>query len=133
MWMALLAQAGMNALQGLQQREQIKANNRIEQANADATNTVRAGNAQLASAVGNLSRWQQSVSNQRTLKTYADNSAALRTNLDRVFKGLNSQSLEQRLASAQEAGAAVAAMGAAGVTGSTRDALNSTAEESSTE
>ena len=122
---ALAMQFGMNLLQGLQQRQQQKANKRIDEANVDATNTVRAGNAQLASAVGNLQRWQQSVNNQRTIKSYADNAEALRTNLDRAIKGLNSQSLEQRLSSAQEAGAAVAAMGAAGMAGSTRDQVNS--------
>lgn len=121
---ALLTQFGMSMVQGLQQREQQKAAKKIDEANVDATNTVRAGNAQLASAVGNLQRWQQSVNNQRTIQSYADNAEAMRTNLDRVTKGLNSQSLETRLASAQEAGAAVAAMGAAGMTGSTRDALN---------
>lgn len=121
---ALALQFGMNLIQGLNQREQQKANKRIEEANAEATNTVRAGNAQLASAVGNLQRWQQSVNNQRTIQSYADNAEAMRTNLDRVVKGLNSQSLEQRLSSAQEAGAAVAAMGASGLTGNTRDQLN---------
>lgn len=121
---ALLMQFGMSMMQGLQAREQQKANKRIDEANAEATNTVRSGNAQLASAVGNLQRWQQSVNNQRTIQSYADNAEAMRTNLDRVNKGLNSQSLEQRLASAQEAGAAVAAMGAAGMSGSTRDQLN---------
>ena len=122
----LLATAGMQLLQGISQRNQAKEQAKLEQTNADATNIVRAGNDQLAAAVGSLNRWRQSVGNQRTIEQYADNSATLQTNLQRTYQNLNSTSLEQRLVAAQEAGAATAAMNAAGLGGNTRDMINST-------
>lgn len=124
-WAALAAFAGAFG-QGLNQRQQIKAQNRIAKANAEASDIVRKGNAQLASAVGNLQRWQQSVSNQRTLKQAALEQSALKTNLLRMRDDSKDASLEQRLASASQAGAAAAAFSAAGVGGGTRDAINST-------
>jgi len=126
MWWAALAAFSGAFGQGLNQRQQIKAQNRIAKANAEATNITRAGNAQLASAIGNLNRWKQSVGNQRVLKQAALEQSALKTNLLRMRKDAKEADLETRLAAASEAGSMAAAFGAAGVGGGTRDMINST-------
>lgn len=126
MWMAALAAFAGAFGKGLNQREQIKAQNRIAEANADARNITRAGDAKLASAVGNLQRYRQSVSNQRTLKQAALKQESIRTNLMRVRADAQSASLQTRLDAASQAGAAAAAFSAAGVGGGTRDMVNQT-------
>lgn len=125
MWWAALAQFAGSFIGGMGNREKIKAQNRIKKANRDATNITRRGNAELASAVGNLKRWKQSVGNQRVLKQSAMEQEAVKTNLLRMRKDAKQADLTTRLDAASQAGAAAAAFGSAGVGGGTRDMINS--------
>lgn len=125
MWWAAVAQFAASFIGGMGERKKIEAQNRIKEANRDATNITRRGNAELASAVGNLKRWKQSVGNQRVLKQSAMEQGAVKTNLLRMRKDAKQADLATRLDAASQAGAAAAAFSSAGVGGGTRDMINS--------
>lgn len=114
-----LAVAGvaMSALNMYSQREQVKANNRVRRAQADAEDTLRPAKNAAAAAQSSLALWSQSVNNQRRerasglqLEAGAVNSARASTaQVGQVFAG--------SIRAAEQAGAQAAASASSGVTG----------------
>lgn len=122
-----------NALTGLGQREQMRAQKRltnaqnlVNKAQVAASNTIRDANNELSAVVGSLNRFKLNASNRQSLRNSGREQEAIQTNLIRVMKDLTGASLEQRLDSSFELGSLAAASAAAGVGGNSREVMNAT-------
>lgn len=122
-----------NLFGGLASREQMKAQGRltaaqnvVNKANVEASNTIRDANNELSSVVGSLNRSRQAMNNRQALRTNSREQEAIQTNLARTLSDLTQSSLEDRLNSAFELGSLAAAASAAGVGGNSREVMNST-------
>lgn len=125
MWQ-ILAMVGLNLLQQDSQKKQIKANNKVAEANAAAQNTVTEARNELAAATGSLARYRQSLANQTFLKNISRQGEAIGKNLGRLQDDALNGSINTRLRAAEATGSILAAASAAGVGGATVDMLNST-------
>lgn len=112
------------ALSGAATRYQIKAANILGKAKADASNRVRTANNELEAASSSLSRWVQSVNNNRTLKAGGESLEALTVNVLRQRDAEARASFSSRIRDAEQQGGAMAAQAAAGVAGATTDMVN---------
>lgn len=122
-----------NTLAGLGQRQQAKAQarltkaeNLVNKANAEAQNTVRDANNELAAMVGSLNRFRLNASNRQVLRQSGQEQEQIQTNLQRALSDMQRGALEERLDTAFELGSLSAATAAAGVGGGSKDVLNAT-------
>lgn len=104
-----------------------RARNTVAQANAYASNLVRAANNELTASRGHLSRYVQSVNNQRTLESSATQAEAALVNYRRSRDAQVADSLENQIASAEQAGRTAAAAALSGLTGGVADWVAGTA------
>lgn len=126
MW-EMFAAAGIQGWLGNQGKGEIAAiNNRLSQVTADATNQVKRGRNIEEMARNGLSRYVQSINNNRTLDDGGD---AFTANL---INGLHNQDNEVNkkllgdVRTLEEFGAAMASQGASGAGGQVTDMINST-------
>lgn len=122
-----------NALGGLGQREQAKAQarltkaeNLVNKANTEAANTIRKANNELGAAVGSLNRFRQAANNRQIMRQYGQEQEQIQTNLSRAMSDLRRGAMEERLDTAFELGSLAAYAAAAGVGGGSKNVLNST-------
>lgn len=122
-----LAQFGINAVMGISsgitQKAAINAANTINEANAYASNLVRAANNQLGAARGSLARYTQSVNNQRAAENAGSAFEAAAINYRRARDSATSDDFEQQIAFAEQAGAQAAASALSGLTGGVADVV----------
>ena len=127
---AEMIQFGINALMGISngitQKAQINAANTVNEANAWASNLVRAANNQLGAARGSLARYTQSVNNQRVLDNTGSAAEAAAINYRRARDSRESDNFEQQIAFAEQAGAQTAASALSGLTGGVADLVAGT-------
>lgn len=123
MW-ALLAMFGANLIGQMQQKQQIKAQNKVAKQNAKIQDQITDANNELAAATGALQRYRQSVRNQHIVKAGADQVEAIGKNLGRLQEATVTGNLNTRIQAAEATGGLMAAASAAGIGGSTVDMLN---------
>lgn len=123
MW-ALLAMFGANLIGQVQQKQQIKAQNKVAKQNAKIQDQMTDANNELAAATGALQRYRQSVRNQQIVKAGADQVEAIGKNLGRLQEATVQGNLNTRIQAAEATGGLMATAAAAGIGGSTVDMLN---------
>lgn len=104
----------------------IDATNKINEANAYASNLVRGANNELAAKRGSLARYTQSVNNQRVLENMGGQAEAAQINYRRARDSATQDSFEQQIAFAEQAGAQAAAGALSGLTGGVADIVAGT-------
>lgn len=122
--MAMKAIMGLSA--GYLAEAQVNASNKINEANAFASNLVRSANNQLSTARGSLARYTQSVNNQRVLENTGKAAEAAAINYRRARDSATSDDFESQIAFAEQAGAQAAASALSGLTGGVADIVNGT-------
>lgn len=127
MWV-LAAMFAVQLLQGKQQADQLKTQNKTAKLNAKIQDQLQEASNSVAAAQGALLRFKQSVGNQQILKNAADYNEALGKNLTRLQDQSTQGSFNTRIQAAERTGALVAAASAAGVGGSTITQLNQVLE-----
>lgn len=102
-----------------------RSQRRVEQANAEARNTVRGGQNVQRVAESNLSALVRQINNQRRLDATGEQAEAIGSTAIRAQQAFTSGQFEQALRLSESLGAASAQAAAAGVGGSTVEAVNS--------
>src|SRR5690606_32922459 len=129
MW-AQMAAMGLSILGGINQynlaRAQYKAQKTIDDANWEASETIRKASNELGRAQGGLKNWMTSVSNQRLIEAAGDQYNALGENIARHLDQAATGSLQRRVQASEQLGALTAQAAAAGVGGSTSALINGT-------
>jgi len=129
MW-AAIAQVGLNILAGREQyklaKAQYKAQKTIDDANFEASETIRKASNELGRAQGGLKNWITSVSNQRMIEAAGSEYNALGENIGRHLDQMATGSLQRRVQASEQLGALTAQAAAAGVGGATTDLINGT-------
>jgi hypothetical protein len=100
--------------------------NRTSEVNARAQNQVTGASNNFAAAQGALSRWTQSLNNQRALKAGGEALEANAVNYWRAVDAAASTDLSTSIRAAEAAGERAAMAAAAGVGGEVVDTINST-------
>lgn len=125
-----MAQFGIKAVMGLSAGyladAQVNATNKVNDANAFASNLVRAANNKLGAARGSLARYTQSVNNQRTLENTGKAAEANAVNYRRARDSIVNDDFESQIAFAEQAGAQAAASAFSGLTGGVADIVAGT-------
>lgn len=116
--------AGQAAEKGKIAKSQAKTDKLTFKSNTKVENMRRLTDNTLAAAKGSLARFQQANGNKHKLQAGADAVESQRTNMLRASDAALAGSIEQRINSAQEIGALVAAAGGAGIGGGSVDVLN---------
>ncbi len=124
-WMAAFA-AAQSLEQGRLQKGQAKIDKVTMKSNVKVENMRREANNILTKAQGDLARYQQARGNKYKLIQGAQQQEAQKTNMLRLTDAAVRGSFESRIAASEEAGALVAAAGAAGIGGGSLDMLNAT-------
>jgi hypothetical protein len=126
-WMQIVG-AAVGALRGYTrgsvEKAQIEANNRLNAAEAGAANQVRGASNAFAAARGALTRYMQSVNNNRTLDA---GGAALESNLVNARRRedlVQSARFEDQIRDSEQTGAQAAAAAFAGVGGDAADMVS---------
>lgn len=126
--MVPLVIAAVMAAQSLQKGKEAKGQARIDKFQAKhqtkMENDQRAVNNTLAKARGDLARYQQANSNKYKIIAGANSIESQTTNILRLTDESVRGGLDRRIAAAEEAGALVAAAGAAGIGGGSIDMIN---------
>jgi hypothetical protein len=129
MW-AQMAAMGLSILGGINQyklaKAQYKAQKTIDDANYEASETIRKASNELGRAQGGLKNWMTSVSNQRMIEAAGDQYNALGENIARHLDQAATGSLQRRVQASEQLGALTAQAAAAGVGGSTSALINGT-------
>lgn len=127
---AAIADFGIKAILGIGAGvladAQASAVNTVNEANAYASNLVRASNNQLKAARGSLARYNQSVNNQRVLENTGEAAAAATVNYRRARDSALNDDFENQLAFSEQAGAQAAAAALSGLTGGVADLVAGT-------
>ena len=110
------------------QQQIVRRENKAADNIADSKNYARMMGNYGTAAAGNLSRWTQSLNNQRHLKNAGSGLEALQVNYQRTKASAMRGTLAQQLQGDERAGQIVASSAAAGVRGSVVDAVNATTE-----
>ena len=126
MWQVIAGEAIMSGLQNVLSgsRQMAAIENRVNAANASASNKVRGASNQLAAAQGALSRWSQSLDNNRKLRAGGNMLEATTVNSLRQQDAGLIGSFSDQIRAAESMGAAQAAQAAAGVGGDVVDMVN---------
>lgn len=103
-----------------------KAQTTVNEANAYASNLMRASNNKVAAARSSLARYTQSVNNNRTLENTGKAFTVSNVNYRRQRDAAESASLEDQIAQAEAAGRQAAAGAFSGLTGGVADIIKST-------
>lgn len=98
-----------------------------EQGKIDAARISQAGKNKLAGSNASYAQWAQSFNNQRAMRAAGRGANAIMENIGRSVDQATYGRAMSRLASAEEAGANIAAAAAAGVGGSSVEVFNETA------
>lgn len=117
------ASVGMNAAQGVAQFIIASGQRDLAQANADARNIVRAGQNEQRIAESKLSAVIRGINNRRRLESMADGADAVLNTALRAQEAFTQGQFEQGLRLSEVLGAASAQAGAAGMGGSSVDAI----------
>lgn len=129
MW-AEAANFGMKAIMGIGNGiladAEINATNKVNEANTYASNLVRSANNQLKGARASLSRYNQSVNNQRVLENSGSAAEAAQINYRRSRDSSISDDFESQIAFAEQAGAQAAASALSGLSGGVADIVAGT-------
>ena len=127
---AAMADAGIKAIMGISngvlQEANVNAANKVNDANAYASNIMRAANNKLGAARGSLARYTQSVNNQRVMENAGSNLEAASINYRRARDSATQDGFEQQIAFAEQAGAQAAASALSGLTGGVADLVRGT-------
>jgi hypothetical protein len=127
---AAMIQAGIGGFmslgQGWLQKQQIKAENKVNEANVYASNLMRGANNELSSKRASLARYGQTVGNQRILEDAGNEFNAGTTNYLRARDDMDNQDFDAQIAWAEAAGAQAAAGAASGLTGGAVDMIAGT-------
>lgn len=128
--MMAAADFGMKAIMGISagviEEGNINAQNIVNEANAYANNLVRAANTKLKAARGSLSRYNQSVNNQRVLESAGSQAEAATINYRRVRDSTTNDNFEQQLQFMEQTGAQAAAAAFTGLRGGVADLVAGT-------
>lgn len=116
-----VAAVAMQALNMYSQSQQVKAQNRVRKAQADAEDVLRPARNQAAAAQNSLSLWSQSVNNKRRARTVGLQMEADTVNSGRRRDTGLSQAFSGGIRSAERAGAQAAAAASSGVSGNVVD------------
>lgn len=107
-------------------KAQVRAQNKVNEANVYARNLMRGANNELASKRASLVRWQQNENNNRTLKETGSALEASVVNYRRARDEGMRGSLEQQIGFAEQAGSQAAASAASGLVGGVSDLVAGT-------
>jgi len=125
-----MAAIGLSILGGINQyrlaKAQYKAQKTIDDANYEASETIRKAGNELGRAQGGLKNWMTSVSNQRMIEAAGSQYNALGENIARHLDQAATGSLQRRIQASEQLGALTAQAAAAGVGGSTSSLINGT-------
>ena len=111
---------------GVIEEANINAANTVARANAAASNLVRGASNELRSKQASLSRYAQSVNNQRVLSNTASSAEVALTNYRRSRDSALQDSFEQQISFAEQAGAQAAASAFSGLSGGVADIVRGT-------
>lgn len=103
-----------------------KAQTTINEANAYASNLVRASNNKVAAARSSLARYTQSVNNNRVLENTGKAFTTNNVNYRRQRDAATSASLEDQIAQAEQAGRQAASSAFSGLSGGVADVVRHT-------
>lgn len=103
-----------------------KAQTTINEANAYASNLVRASNNKVAAARSSLARYTQSVNNNRVLENTGKAFTTNNVNYRRQRDAAESASLEDQIAQAEQAGRQAASSAFSGLVGGVSDVVRQT-------
>jgi len=123
MWV-LAAMFSMQLVQGKQQADQLKTQNKTAKLNAKIQDQLTQASNSVAAAQGALQRFKQSSANQQILQNAANYNEALGKNLTRLQDQSTQGTFNTRVQAAERTGQLVAAASSAGIGGSTIDQLN---------
>jgi hypothetical protein len=127
---AEMIQMGINAIIGIGngylQKQQIKAENMVNEANTIAANLIRKSGNELSGAKGSLARFNQSVNNSRVLAGAGDSAEVALVNYRRARDNADKGDFESQIAFAEQRGGQQAAAAASGLVGGVVDVVNST-------
>jgi hypothetical protein len=127
---AEIAQGAVNAIMGISKGiiadAEISASNQVSQANAYASNLMRAANNELRASRSSLARLTQSINNQRVLENSTGAAEAALINYRRTKDSMANDSLDKQIAFAEQAGAQAAAGALSGLTGGVVDIVKGT-------
>lgn len=112
--------------QGVLADAQVNAANTVNEANAWASNLVRASNNALSGARASLARYTQSVNNQRVMDNAGSAAEAATVNYRRARDSAINDDVESQIAFSEQAGAQAAAAALSGLTGGVADIVNGT-------
>lgn len=119
--------AGLGAFtSGALAKANVQAQNKVGQAQAAASNTVRQASNVYARAQAEFSRWKQTENNKRILDAAGDALAANAQNFVRQADAGTANDFERSIRDAEEQGAQAAAAGASGLSGGVVDTINVT-------
>lgn len=107
-------------------KAQVRAQNKVNEANTYARNLMRGANNELVAKRGSLARWVQVENNNRTLKETGSALEAAAVNYRRARDEGMRGSLEQQIGFSEQAGAQAAASAASGLTGGVSDVVAGT-------
>ena len=128
--LAQLAQVGLNVFNsinsGVLNEANAKAQNNINEANAYASNLVRASHNKVAASRASLARYVQSENNNRVLSNVGKAFTTNNVNYRRQRDAMESASLEDQIAQAEQAGRQAAASAFSGLTGGVSDIIRNT-------
>jgi len=116
-----VAAVAMGALNMYTQGQQVKAQNRVRKAQADAEDTLRPARNQAAAAQSSLALWSQSVNNQRRARSVGLQLEGNAVNSARQRDAVLGQSFTGSIRNAERAGAQMAAAASSGVSGNVVD------------
>lgn len=122
----MAVQAASGLIKGRLAKEQARNAQMIDAAKVAAANKRREGANLIAGAEGSLSRYAQSVNNQRVMDAAADNQAAAQRTLARTRDASSASTFAGRLKAAEELGAVAAHAAFNGVTGGAGDMIAGT-------
>lgn len=127
---AQLAQVGFNVFNaitgGVLNEANAKAQNTISEANTYASNLVRASHNKVAASRASLARYVQSENNNRVLSNVGKAFTTNNVNYRRQRDAMESASLEDQIAQAEQAGRQAAASAFSGLTGGVSDIIRHT-------
>lgn len=127
---AQLAMFGINALMGLGNgylaKEQVKAQNVINAADAYAANLMRGANNELAAKRTSLARYVQTEQNKKIMDAAGDVAEANTVNYLRSRDDLDNADVESQIRFMEQAGSQAAAAAASGLTGGAADLVAGT-------
>jgi hypothetical protein len=127
---AAAADFGMKAIigigRGVMEQGQVDAANIVNEANAYAQNLVRAANNNLRGSRASLSRFNQSINNQRVMENAGSAMEAAVVNYRRARDNAINDDIEAQLAFSEQAGAQAAASALSGLVGGAADIVAGT-------